>query len=292
MAEVPVKFGRESSLLGVVSEPIGGARPVCCILITAGLTLRSGPFRLYTTLARKLAQAGILALRFDLDSIGDSGSCYSDLTLDERTPLEIKAAVNFMSQQYGVEQFIMCGLCSGAEAGLRYAQADRRVMGVVMYDPFAHPAPGHRWRVQRHRLYRRALRFLGLYKPINYAGGPGLDGGLVQYQYMDYHESQKILMDLVERQVYLHFVYTGAVQEVFNHPKQLAKVFPCLDSNQRTQVDVLADVSHTPVFASQVEKMTEVVLAKLVRDLNKQENLEPEAPAVGVARAAAGVYRS
>ncbi|MDQ2076215.1 hypothetical protein [Marinimicrobium sp. ABcell2] len=279
MKEVPVKFGRSSSLLGVVSEPETAVRSVCCILVTAGLTLRSGPFRLYTTLARRLAQQGVLVLRFDLDSIGDSGACYSDYSLNERTPLELQAAVDFMHQQYGINQVVMGGLCSGAEAAFRYAEADRRVMGVLMYDPFAHPASGHRWRVQRHRLYRRMLRFLGLFEPIRYANGTGPNGSLVQYQYMSYDESKRILANLIKRQVYLHFVYTGAVHEVFNHPKQLKKAFPELVDAEYSQVDFLADISHTPVFASQLENMTEVVATKLVRFL---DGLDPEPEALSV----------
>jgi len=272
MKEVPVQFGKSSSLLGIVSEPDEAARAVCCILITAGLTLRMGPFRLYTAMARTLAKAGVTTLRFDLDSIGDSGACYSAYPLNQRTMLEIRDVVDFMQARYGIGIVVVCGLCSGAEAAFRYAEQDQRVMGVAMFDPFSHPAPGNKWRFHVYRIYRRLLRALGLFEPVKYAAtGDQAGSGLVQYQYMSYPESHRILSELVERKAYVHFVYTGAIRETFNHPNQLRKVFPDLVQGERIQVDWLPDVNHTPVFARQLEKMTAVVIDKLLAFLDREK---------------------
>ena len=57
---------------GLVSLPPGGRSSVAVVLLNAGLIHRSGPFRLYTRLARKLAKSGYIVLRFDLPGIGDA----------------------------------------------------------------------------------------------------------------------------------------------------------------------------------------------------------------------------
>ena len=68
-----------------------GTRPAL-ILVSAGLLSKAGPYRLYATLARKLAKEGFLVLRFDLGGIGDSQSAPGSAPLRVRTEEEIVSA--------------------------------------------------------------------------------------------------------------------------------------------------------------------------------------------------------
>lgn len=265
MKEQAIQFGRQQCLVGVVSHPAANQfEKTCCVFLTAGLTTKFGPFGLYAHIARRLAEQSVLSLRFDLDGIGDSGSCYSNLALDDRSHQEIDAALNLMQEKFDIEQFVLIGLCSGAEAAFRQAKTDQRVVGVVMFDPFAYATPSAKWRSLRHRVYRRLLRILGLYRPDQLEGKySGMS--LVNYRYMEKPESSTILKTLVARRAFVHFIYTSSVIEVFNHPKQLRQAFPDINlDNNNVVVDWLPQVSHTPVFNYQLNIMSNRVLARLL----------------------------
>ena len=157
--ERDLRFGEHRHLSGIITEPRGSARGTC-VLVTAGLTPRFGPFRLYAQLARRLASEGFLVLRFDLGGIGDSRQAYASLPLRRRTELELRAAVD---QSYaGAGPLILGGLCSGAEDSVRYAALDARVTGLALIDPFGYPTLGWRWRDGLIRGARGALAAAGL----------------------------------------------------------------------------------------------------------------------------------
>ena len=263
--EQAVQFGLNRSLVGVMTREQNWQQGPACILINAGLTPKAGPFRLYTRLARQLAQAGFCCLRFDLDSLGDSGSVYSDKQLQERTQLQIEEAIALLRAQPGVKRIYLGGLCSGAEAALRSAEADLNIAGVFMIDPFAIATPQAKLRSFGYRLYRRLLRFVGLYQP----GAPS-QTELVDYKYIGYAEAHRLLANMLERRAYLHFIYTASVNESFNHPSQLQLAFSDLSIAGNVRVDYLGDVSHTPVLAYQVEKMLKAISKPL---LAREKNL-------------------
>lgn len=257
--EHAVQFGLNRSLVGIITRKHNWQQGPACMLINAGLTPKAGPFRLYTRLARQLAEAGFCCLRFDLDSLGDSGSVYSDKPLEERTRLQTAEAITLLRAQPGVSRIYLGGLCSGAEAALRSAEADPDIAGAFMIDPFAIATSHAKLRSFHHRFYRRLLRALGLYKP----GAPS-QTELVDYKYIGYTEAHRLLANMLARRAYLHFIYTASVSESFNHPSQLQLAFSDLSIAGNVCVDYLGDVSHTPVLAYQLEKMLKAISKSLL----------------------------
>src|SRR5689334_20064244 len=70
-AENAIVFGGDVRLVGIVTTPAETrADRTGVILLNAGVVHRVGPNRLYVTLARRLAQAGLTVLRFDHSGIG------------------------------------------------------------------------------------------------------------------------------------------------------------------------------------------------------------------------------
>jgi dienelactone hydrolase len=265
ITEHAIQFGLNRSLVGIITRGDDWQQGPACILINAGLTPKSGPFRLYTRLARQLAEAGFCCLRFDLDSLGDSGSVYNDKPLEERTHLQITEAIALLRAQPGVKRIYLGGLCSGAEAALRSAETDPHIAGAFMIDPFAIGTSRAKLRSFCYRLYRRLLRSLGLYQP-----GTPSQTELVDYKYIEYAEAHRLLAKMLARRAYLHFIYTASVNESFNHPGQLQLAFSDLPIAGNVRVDYLGDVSHTPVLAYQLEKMLKAIVEPL---LAREKNL-------------------
>lgn len=93
MKESCCRFGPREQLTGILTEPSAVPRSQAVLLISAGVTPKCGPFRLYTELSRRLARDGFRTLRFDLGGIGDSGQEYEQLPLAERSGAQIGAAL-------------------------------------------------------------------------------------------------------------------------------------------------------------------------------------------------------
>src|SRR4051812_36564069 len=96
MKESCCRFGEHGHLVGITTEPSGRRRRVGCVLVSAGLVPKLGPYRLYTHVARRLARDGFTTLRFDLGGIGDSGHAHGGMPLRARTDLEIGAASSYL----------------------------------------------------------------------------------------------------------------------------------------------------------------------------------------------------
>jgi hypothetical protein len=111
---------------------------------------------------------------------------------------------------------------------------------------------------------RRTLRALGLYEPLNFesvaAPVRGADHSrLVHYQYLRVEESERILKTLLGRGTRLHFIYTGALLDAFNHPGQLRKMFPRLELANLVTVDHFPESEHSPVLTIYRQMLVESI---------------------------------
>lgn len=259
MKETCCRFGPRQQLVGVLTEPSVRARRPVVVLVSAGITPKTGPFRLYTELARRLAEDGFRTLRFDLGGIGDSGQEYQLLSLSERARSQIGAALDHLAARLADAEFVLAGLCSGAEDSFRYAEADDRVRRVVMIDPFAYRTPGFFWRHLAFRARRRLLRAAGMYRPLP----RGNQRALVSYEYIKADESSRILRSLLSRQVKVDFVYTGGMRERFNHPGQLQAMFSGIDWGNLVSVRHFPELDHTQPFEADRQLLIEAIARRL-----------------------------
>ncbi|MEZ4367940.1 MAG: alpha/beta hydrolase [Kofleriaceae bacterium] len=259
MIERACQLGAHRHLVGVMTLPAGQVRRAL-VLVSAGLVPKAGPYRLYVELARRLAADGVATLRFDLDGLGDSAATGAG-ALRERTARDVAAAVDHVRAHAAAPDLIVGGLCSGAEDAFRHAAIDPRVTGTILIDPFSYPTAGFAWRHARHRLGRRALRALGRYQP--FAVRPRTDAALVDYAYIPQPEARAILAALIARDATSHFVYTGGALETFNHPGQLAAMFPDLDLRRHATVDHLPQMEHTQALAADRAALIEAIAARL-----------------------------
>jgi pimeloyl-ACP methyl ester carboxylesterase len=239
-----IRFGEHGHLSGIVTEPAGRPR-AGALLITAGLTPKFGPFRLYAQLARRLAADGLRVLRFDLGGIGDSGQAYGALPLRERTHRDVSAAVEELVRMDAGAGLLLAGLCSGAEDAFRYAAMDARVTALALIDPFGYRTFGWHWRDALIRLARSSLSWAGLLP--TYRQGPPR-ATLVDYQHMDGSECRSVFGALIARGVRMHFVYTGGMRESFNHKGQFQRMFSDVNFRGLATLDFFPQLRHTQVL--------------------------------------------
>ncbi len=137
MRELSLAFGPGDELLGTVCLPdrLADAAPGV-LLFNAGMLHRIGPHRVQVKLARNLAERGVASLRFDMHGLGDSARASGQLPLAAQMQEDLRAALDALGREAGVDTFAVFGFCSGIEPSFRLAQADARVRVLALYDGF------------------------------------------------------------------------------------------------------------------------------------------------------------
>lgn len=107
------------------------------ILLNAGAVGQVGPNRLHVILARRLAAAGHLVVRFDISGIGDSdpraGSA-ENVVYSTNALADVGIAVDWV-RRAGAVRVAVVGLCSGAYHAFRAALAGQAIDSVVAINP-------------------------------------------------------------------------------------------------------------------------------------------------------------
>ncbi|MBS0454281.1 MAG: alpha/beta hydrolase [Proteobacteria bacterium] len=146
--ESALTFGPEGTLIGVLTEPEtthpGAASGIACLLLNVGINHRVGPRRINVKAARRLADAGIASLRFDLSGVGDSRASGGSEDFRAQALADMRAALDQLQSATGATRFLLFGICSGAANALILALGDTRVIGLVMLDGYIFPSKGVR----------------------------------------------------------------------------------------------------------------------------------------------------
>lgn len=121
-------------MLGVVCEPAGIPRSEQGVLIVVGgPQYRIGSHRQFVRLARALARAGYVSLRFDYRGMGDSEGAARTF---ENIEQDLDAAIAWLCAQPGIRSVVIWALCDAASATLMFCTADPRVSGLVLINPW------------------------------------------------------------------------------------------------------------------------------------------------------------
>lgn len=126
------------SLIGVVHIPEKPA-PRGVLVVVGGPQYRVGSHRQFLLLARSLAQSGVAVFRFDYRGMGDSEG---EMRFFETIADDIRAAMDVFISEAGVEEAVLWGLCDAATAACFYAPTDRRVVHLVLLNPWVRTEEG------------------------------------------------------------------------------------------------------------------------------------------------------
>ena len=133
--DMPLKFGPESRLFGMLCRPERGSTEEMVLIPSGGREPSFGAARQNVVLARQLAQIGIASFRFDFAGLGDSlGPPGSERTFSHAFTdriADVRAAIDAM-EALGFSRFTIHGLCLGAFHALHAAAVDPRLASLVL----------------------------------------------------------------------------------------------------------------------------------------------------------------
>ena len=132
--EKAVSFkSRGKNLFGIFHSAENNIRNVGVIFLNAGLQYRVGPHRIYVKAARRLRQLGFSVLRLDFPGIGDSEGSIEDIHFDLFDTEDTLRAIDYLTQEEGIEKIVLLGICAGARNALKTAANDLRVDSIISW---------------------------------------------------------------------------------------------------------------------------------------------------------------
>ena len=243
MKEEIATFGRDCEMVGIVSRPPGATEPdkrPAILLLNVGILHRIGPFRLSVDLARKCADAGFLTMRFDLSGLGDSTVRHGSSQTRPPVQADVGEAMDFISARWGIQRFILWGLCTGAVNAHNTALVDERVCGLICLDGYAYPTA----RFTLNRYLPFLLSPLKLWKFLRWR----VTKSIAPNTLSDTDEMQdtfgwvlppkstvaRELQALIERDVRLLYIFSGDSQtrRSYNYQGQFRDMFPSLSMGE------------------------------------------------------------
>lgn len=269
LAERTRLFGPRQSLVGVLTDPPPaierGERPAV-IILNAGMLHRVGPNRVHVRLARSLAAAGFVVMRFDYSGIGDSRPREDALPFAASAVEETRQAMDFLAETRGTTRFVLFGICSGADNALRVAGNDPRVVGAALIDPYNLPTVArvlHMYsnRLLRLRSWRRLLTGRSLLwssarsaRSLQRAASASHDGYASLLPSRQDYVAQ--VSRLAQRGVGLYLLYTGESPGYVNYRRLLRKPIRRWPWGSRIRVEYFKDTDHVfTLLASQARLM-------------------------------------
>lgn len=175
--ESPVFVDPEHRLFGILTEPLQFTSPprVALVLVSSGAVPTDGPNRVYASIARRLATAGIAVLRFDVAGIGDSDPHAGEpanVVYSKNAPSDVATAVRYL-QARGLSRVVAGGICAGGYHALQAAVAGAPVAGVAVINPLTfHYVHGTPLAAQPHsaideaRRQRRSMRSAAAWRKL------------------------------------------------------------------------------------------------------------------------------
>jgi pimeloyl-ACP methyl ester carboxylesterase len=128
------------SMFGILAEPASGVprSDACVLYLNPGGVRHIGPNRMWVESARRWAPQGVISLRLDLQSIGESeGDQYLDVPslYREEQMRQIEVAIDSLRVRTGVKRFVAIGLCSGACWGFHAAVRSPDIRAAILLNP-------------------------------------------------------------------------------------------------------------------------------------------------------------
>lgn len=275
MKESTHLFGRYQSLVGILTDPSPNLSPQqrsnepAVILLNSGILHHVGPNRLYVRIARNLAEAGMTSFRFDYSGIGDSEIRKDNIPVEQWVISETQEAMTFLQERKGITQFILAGICSGADIAFLTAREDRRVCGTVLIDIYAKSSLAYTLYAYRSQLMqmRSWLKLLSgrsdFWSSVKHAiskdkirrksTGSGEEGRLSEKTLVSHAEL------LVRKGVHLMFIYSGGSPAYYNYRKYFKQGLSAVEPMENVETRIIEEADHGFTLLEYQELLIELI---------------------------------
>jgi hypothetical protein len=255
-------------------KPVAGLTDVACIMFNAGVVPRIGPHRINVKLARALATIGVASFRFDLGGLGDSRPTNCQQNFLQQAVADLQAAMDVLQRDYGMRRFLLIGNCSGATHIYWAAQADTRVVGILMFDGFAYPTwwtvPIRYWKRVRagqwpsivtvaKRLLARTKALLGRLGRNDESEDVGAFWDDASHATPTRDAYALAMQSLADRGVAIFLVFSGGAIDGYSYRHQLRHGFGRHSFVKNVRCDLLHEVDHTLLSLKVQQRFIDVV---------------------------------
>lgn len=247
--DVLVRFGPGGRLTGVLSGP-AGAGPTL-LLPSAGLQPRSGPFRLHTLLAQRLAARGIRSFRYDIPGVGEAPRL-ADCDATQAT----LAAMDLLEFEHRSRTFAIGGICSAADTGWDVATVDPRIVALLLLDGVCFAGPWYRYARVLGLLRRlpKEWRHFARKVPGRLRGNASLDSNAFR-TWPGHAEAREQFAQFVARDMRLLCIFSGGYADRFLHPRQFEWSFGPPARDPRVAMHYWPDCDHTYYGRAQRDRL-------------------------------------
>ncbi len=213
------------------------------VMLTPGMLHHVGPMRLHVQLARQLARMEIPSFRFDLSGIGESLAVATQGCSLERATQEVRQALDWLEEHHGLREFILFGLCSGADDALVAALSEPRVIGLSLMDGCGFRTKQFHWHRFWYKHWNKARTFhkwialaksqVGLSKiPSEYSSL--FNDDIREFASREVCQTQ--IEELLARRVQMQWIYTGGAIDYYSYQQQFFDMFPRLIPSQQLEI--------------------------------------------------------
>lgn len=255
MKELVVRIGKPTPLTTIFTVPkeLDSSLPAV-LIFNSGVMHHIGTCRVSVTIARELAARGILSARFDFSGIGDSESRSGTKPFEESSVEEITEVMDYLQDKKGIDQFIVYGLCSGADASYEIAKIEPRVVGMVQIDPYVYKVPV--WYLYHylprlfdpgvwHRVYQKLTgRFTPTKRMREDVGEDFVEMPSYIRVFPPREEVAKGLQQAIDNDVAMYTILTAAVSYTVNRASQYRQSFKDVAFRDLLKVEYYPTLEH------------------------------------------------
>ncbi|MFQ5753042.1 MAG: alpha/beta fold hydrolase, partial [bacterium] len=161
---------------------------------------------------------GFKVIRFDYSGIGDSQMRMDNVSYEKSVIEETREFMDYLSTANDIDEFILMGICSGADNAFRIAGVDDRVSGCLFIDSFSVATAAFFWRTYARRFISIRSWFLlltgksDLWQALRRYISSNERNGDVLNPLPDPPSKDEILADIkkmLDRGVEMCFIYSG-----------------------------------------------------------------------------------
>ena len=272
-----IVFGQYQHLVGI-ENIVASDNAIAMIMLTPGMLHNAGPFRMHVDLAQNLEQQGISSFRFDLSGIGESLGVGATGKSIDRAAAETIEAMNHLMEAHGIQQFILFGLCSGADDSMQTALQDERVKGVIALDGAAYKTPKFKL-IESILLGRKMLSPAKWANKVrNLTGNDTAPASLAMgSDIREFPETAeqacKEIQQLVDKEVQLHFIYTGGT-DYYNYAQQFYDMLPQMKWRGTESTKYFPQMDHVVMLCEDRQQMVEHIADKVL-GMSEKLNAQP-----------------